>query len=300
VLFGLCQLLLPIGFLAHFGYGPQTIPAYQTVDNKLDYQRIQSTLRGANPLGAYLVVIIGLVAARLRARALSRRWVLSGWLVLSVICLWFTYSRSAYLGVMLALGVVAVLNLPRHHWRRLAMVAATGLVLVVLGVVSLRNNNIVQNSLFHSDETSRSALSSNSKRASALQQGLSEVVHEPLGRGPGTAGPASTRNTHPARIAEDYYLQIGQEVGWIGLALFLAIVVMTGKLLWRQRHDWLARGLLASLVGLSLVNLLSHAWADDTLGLLWGGLAGMVVGSDILGVSNKQKHDGKTTRTNKN
>jgi hypothetical protein len=59
VVFGIAQrFFLPYDFLKHFGYGPDTIPAYQTVDSNIDYRRIQSTLRGANPLGAYLVLVI--------------------------------------------------------------------------------------------------------------------------------------------------------------------------------------------------------------------------------------------------
>ena len=59
ILFGLIQLfILPHDFLKHIGYSPHTIPAYQTVDSDISYHRIQPTLRGANPLGAYLVLVI--------------------------------------------------------------------------------------------------------------------------------------------------------------------------------------------------------------------------------------------------
>jgi hypothetical protein len=54
VFFGLLQqFVLDKNFLTHLGYGPDTIPAYQSVDLKTDYARAQSTLRGPNPLGAY-------------------------------------------------------------------------------------------------------------------------------------------------------------------------------------------------------------------------------------------------------
>jgi len=35
--------------------------------------------------------------------------------------------------------------------------------------------------------------------------------------------------------------------------------------------------LLASLIGLIFVNLVSHAWADDTLAYVWWGLAGIAL-----------------------
>jgi len=169
------------------------------------------------------------------------------------------------------------------------MAAATILVIGSGALIAFRNNDHVQNAFFHTDEHSRSADSSNQDRASALKGGLRDIVHEPFGRGPGTAGPASTRNNQGGRIAENYYLQIGQEVGLIGLTVFVAINILVARALWQNRRDILACVLLASLAGLTLVNTLSHAWADDTLSLLWWGLAGMALGSVILKTNNEHK-----------
>ena len=99
-------------------------------------------------------------------------------------------------------------------------------------------------------------------------------MRRPLGAGTGTAGPASVYNDHPARIAENYYIQIGQEAGVIGLALFVAINLLVAGRLWHRRGQLLPDVLLASLIGISLVNLLSHAWTDDTISYVWWGLAG--------------------------
>ena len=63
----------------------------------------------------------------------------------------------------------------------------------------------------------------------------------------------------------------------IGLALFLLINVGVGYLLWLRRDDPLALGLFASLIGISFVCLLSHAWSDDTVSYIWWGLAGMAM-----------------------
>jgi hypothetical protein len=120
----------------------------------------------------------------------------------------------------------------------------------------------------------------------ALKDGAKSIVHEPFGRGPGTAGPASVRNNHPPRISENYFLQIGQEVGVIGLLLFLAINIEVGLLLYQNKQSMLMRVLLASLIGLTLVNMLSHAWADDTLGLLWWATAGLALSPVILKLSH--------------
>jgi O-antigen ligase len=182
-----------------------------------------------------------------------------------------------------------LLTIKRAHTRRRILLAVLVSALVgVLAVIGLRHNQVVQNTVFHSDNTSVSTESSNAGRARSQQAALEEVLHEPFGRGPGTAGPASTRNNQPVRIAENYYLQIAQETGWLGLLLLLGIVWLTGLQLWRNRKDELCRVLLASLVGLSFVNLLSHAWADDTLGLMWWGLAGIALAPGILNIKRKQ------------
>ncbi len=278
VAFGLLQVLvLPVNFLQHFGYGPHAIAPYETVDQKLAYVRAQSTLRGANPLGAYLVIVISAFAVvGFAKRKLWAKILLSLGFVGSLALLGYTYSRSAYLGALVALVALVWWAIQSARLKRWAMLA--GVAILLLGVSSfllLRHNDRFENTFFHTDQRSQSAESSNQARSSALEDGLRDVLHEPLGEGPGTAGLASAHNTgHSARIAENYYLQIGQESGWLGLALFAAINASVASGLWRRRADPLARMLLGSLLGITLINMLSHAWTDDTLAILWWSLAG--------------------------
>ncbi|MGZ6004876.1 MAG: hypothetical protein ACXWLH_01870, partial [Candidatus Saccharimonadales bacterium] len=77
----------------------------------------------------------------------------------------------------------------------------------------------------------------------------------------------------------------------IGLGLFVAINLYLAKLLWRS-EDWLAKSLLAILLGLTIVNCLSHAWADDTLAYIFWGLAGIALApSVIMNKQRKVKHE---------
>lgn len=295
IIFGLLQhLVLPVNFLSHFGYGDQTIPAYHTIDEKIDYIRVQSTLRGPNPLGAYLVVIISLlVVLAYKVRKYRNYW-LPG-LIAAVFVLFFTYSRSAWMGSVLAAGLAVWWLIKSGKSRQRILIAGVGLILAAAAAgVVLRTNDRFQNAIFHTDEKSQSLSSSNAGRTAALKNGARDVWQHPWGSGPGTAGPASTRNDHPPRIAENYYLQLGQEIGVLGMMLFIGINFLVGVSLWR-RHSDLSLALLASLIGLSLVNLLSHAWGDDTLGLLWWGLAGIALApgqSDILNKTGKQGNQG--------
>lgn len=309
VAFGLLQMfVLPADFLKHFGYGPSTIAAYQTVDNRPDFVRVQSTLRGPNPLGAYLLIIIILALARYFHNRLKRYlWLVAG----SLVVLYGTYSRSAWAGLAFALAAWISFDTLRkwkpearstkHETRsknskllstayrllptnkRFSHILALGvLALFVMGggVVLVRQRNyLVQNVLLHTSNQSTSVISSNEQRNQAIRAGLSDVWHHPLGSGVGTAGPASLRNRHgPIKISENFFIQVGQEIGLIGLILFVTTLAVIGVRLYR-REDLFSLALLVILIGLTFINLVSHAWADDTLAYVWWGLAGIALGS---------------------
>jgi O-antigen ligase len=290
VAFGLfLKFVLSPDFLRHFGYSSTTIAPYQTVDANSHYIRAQSTLRGANPLGAYLVLLVSGLLIFIKRR-------LGALLMAGAICLLFySYSRSAWVGSVIAIMTFSWLYLGRKSQKWLLIVGSL-LVVSVGSIYLLRNSQTVQDIFFHTNTSSISfkrGNTSNSVRDAALRNGVNDIEQNPLGSGPGTAGPASFRNVgHTARIAENYYLQIGQEVGVFGLLLFLAINILAAMKLWRTRDNDLAKVLLASLIGISFINLLSHAWMDDTLSLLWWGLAGIAC-ADTIAVEHK-RHGKKT------
>jgi O-antigen ligase len=200
-------------------------------------------------------------------------------LIGSVIVLFYTYSRSAWIGA--ALSVIVVLFL--SHLAVKTQKVALGIIVVLMIVAGLvfigfRNNVRFQNFIFHTQTHSAVSTTSDTGHFQALKSGLHDLIHSPLGNGPGTAGPASVYNTgHPTRIAENYYIQIGQETGWLGLILYILINVGVGLLLYKRRSDPLALSLFACLIGLTFINLFSHAWADDTLAYVFWGMAGIAM-----------------------
>jgi O-antigen ligase len=265
--FGLLQLtVLPADVLKHVGYGPGTLPAFQAVDNKPSVPRIQSTLRGPNPLGTYLVPIL---LSFLAVGWANKKWRTYSMLafVAGTIVVLGTYSRSALLGLLLGLSCFGYWSLKRSQAKRLFIISGAALLIIAGGLVwGLRNNDTFQNFVFHTNEQSTSVTSSNAQHSSALKSAISDIVHHPLGRGVGSAGPASFRNRgHEARIAENFYLQIGQETGVIGIILFLGVLGAILRALWSKRSDIQVRAVLAGFVAILSINLVSHAWADDTL-----------------------------------
>jgi hypothetical protein len=275
---GLVQrFALPYDFMKHFGYNENTIWPYETIDHKTSYIRIRSTLRGANLLGGYLLIILAVLGDLLFSW--RRKILVAGALTAALVALYASGSRGAWLGAVPAAGVLLWLRLATPQARkRMVVLVIAGLLVLSGAVVVLRDNDYVQNTFFHTDENSTSSVSSNSAHINYSIDAAKEIVTEPLGRGPGTAGPAGVYNAgHPARIAENNFLQIGQETGWLGLGLFIAIYYLLAKAMWRRRQLPLAQILLASFVGLTVMALLMHIWTDDTIAYLWFGLAGILL-----------------------
>ena len=293
VVFGLLQYyVLPYDFLRHFGYGPDTISPYETINHNLNYIRIESTLRGANPLGAYLVLVVS--AGSALAVATKNKIKYCVFLGAALVALALTFSRSAWIGAALSLATILWLSLKSEKLRqRLLIGSATALVIICGLALALHGSTTFQDDILHTDNHSTATTSSNQGHASAFKNGVHDIVHQPLGGGVGSAGPQSAYNNHPGRLAENYFLQIGQEAGIIGMTLFIAINIMVGRLLWQRRSEPLALVLFASLIGLTFVNLLSHAWSDDTLAYIWWGLTGIALAPAILehkGNKNGKKH----------
>ncbi len=287
--FGLLQIfVLPHDFLRHFGYGPSTIPAIETINNNTHYIRIASTLRGANPLGAYLLIPISLLAVLLLGK--GRTWLQAGFLAELLLVLFFSFSRSAWVGAALSIGIILLLSVHTRAAKRVTVVVVACLVLAGAGLTAaFHENTRFENFIFHTQRHSAVKATSDQGHLSALKTGLSDLWHQPLGHGPGTAGPASLYNTgHAPRIAENYFVQICQETGWLGFGMFLLINIGVGYLLWLRRDDPLALSLFASLIGLTFINLLSHAWADDTLAYVWWGLAGVAMAPNAKAAPSKE------------
>jgi hypothetical protein len=278
IVIGLLQaFVLPKAFLSHFGYGADTIPPYETINHNEHFVRILSTLRGANPLGAYLLIPISLLT--IICLKMKRVWPYGILLGAAFVALFFSFSRSAWIGAVLSVGTVLLLSLRSRRAQQLALAGGAGLlVALALLVLVFQHNTRFQNFALHTQTHSTVKRSSNDDHAAALKQGVKDVWHQPLGRGPGTAGPASFYNQKgPTRIAENYFVQLAQEVGVLGLGLFILINAGVGYLLWTRRAHPLALSLFASLVGLTFVNLLWHAWTDDTIAYVWWGLAGIAM-----------------------
>lgn len=281
VCFATLQFFLPADILSHIGYSKETIAPYLTVDKNPDYIRVNSTLRGPNPLGAYAGMVLGLiVAAVVRAKLdFKNKKILIGTIVLgvcSVAALWLSYSRSALVAGIAVVAVVVAVSVMRKFSRRTWIISCAFILAILGGLVAGRDSGFVQNVILHENPNGGSAISSNEGHIESLQYGITQLFQEPLGSGIGSTGSASLFTDKPV-IVENQYLFIAHEAGWLGLLLFLALYGVILTRLWRQRQDWLALGMFASGIGLGLIGLLLPVWVDDTVSIVWWGLAAIAL-----------------------
>lgn len=270
--------LLPKEFLTTFGYNANTIAPYMLVDPALEAVRAFSTLGGALQLGSFLVLPLAFVAAL----ALRRfRWWHPIFLIAGSLALWHTHSRAAWIGGLVALGLVVLLRLP-SKWRlpfTLAGVMVAAISLQILITLSAGSSTL-QYYLFHGSLKDTGFATSTDLHGQAIEKGQQILLDNPMGMGLGTAGPASYQTETPI-IPESQYLQIGIELGFAGLAMFILLQILLAiRLLKTANRSPLATGLLAGLAGVATINLALHGWADSSTALVYWTIAGAYLGSE--------------------
>lgn len=265
--------LLPRDFLVQFGYSATTIAPYQLVDPQLDSIRVLSTLGGPNQLGSFLLIPLALLLVM--AIRQPRRIVWWASLALTTVALVGSYSRAAWLGALIVALVIGIAHLPKQYWGR-ALIAA----LIVFGGIAVVLSDRVAHStelqyyLLHSNIQDNGFTSSTTSHIDSLSQSFDLARQHPFGRGIGSAGPA-TFHGNSGFIAENYYLQLAIETGWLGLAAFIGIIVSLAIALWRRRRQTLAVAMLGALAGISVINLFLPGWTDSSTAIVFWIAAGV-------------------------
>lgn len=279
---GIIQYFLPKDFLTHFGYSLQrgVRPAF-FIDDRPNLPRIMSTLRDPNSLGAYLIVPMTVLTALLvQLKNNAQRMVLAGMLGLQALALFLTFSRSAWLAAALSMGLVLflqyrvwLLGAARRYWPAFAML----ILLFAGGLFVGRHSYIIHGLLSHNTGKPQAQYDSNGFHVEFAKRGLVGIAHQPLGHGPGTAGLASIQNPKGSFLTENYYIQIGYEVGVLGLAVFVAMQALLYVQLWRRRHEPLGPILLASFWAYVLTSMLLHTWSNEAIATQWWILTGLLL-----------------------
>ena len=220
----------------------------------------------------------------------------------------FTFSRAAWIGAAcVALAVFTHQALPQVSRQMVVRVLAIFGFLIVL--LALMRPSILLRAASSRDHLVRPLAAINT------------IMENPLGLGLGTAGPASNRVSdacvylpedgdaswavgHPELcvflgdeqvqpeapckcplLPENWYLQIGVELGVVGFIIFIAFVLLVLLRLRRQTTP-LAVGVFAAFVGVSVAALFLHAWESSAVAYtLW------VLAAAVLCIDEVQQKD---------
>lgn len=279
ITFGLLQMYLPKDLLASIGYSQETIAPYTTIDRNDDFVRYQSTFRGPNPFGAYASMVATIAFAALAAGRYgsSARAIL----LIALVATYISHARSAFLSLIAGLSIVFLVRFKDKMKANMPVIA----VLIMIGLslfLGFRNSDFVSNVFLHEDPEEAGLVNSNDEHLNSLQDGTFRMLNQPFGDGVGSTGSASLFGSDP-NIIENQYLFIAHEAGWLGLVLFLAIYLYVLLLLWRKRNQPLALGVFAAGCGMAIIGLFLPVWVDDTVSLVWWGLAAILVAGDRNG-----------------
>lgn len=279
---GIIQYFLPKDTLTHIGYGiDRGVRANFAIDDAAGLTRVMSTLRDPNSLGAFLLVPMTLLAALITSPRFKKYRVLgfSAFAVMAVALL-MTFSRSAWMAAIVSLGLVMLWQF-REKVVLFAKRFGIAFAILVVGfsvfAYTQRHSSFVTSYISHSSQGSQD-IDSNEYHWLFVKQGINGIIANPLGHGPGTAGLASIQNPKGSFLTENYYVQVGYELGIVGLAAFVGLQVWLYIRLWRSRqHGVMPTVLLATFWGYVLMNMLLHTWSNEAVACQWWILAGMAI-----------------------
>lgn len=240
VIFALVQLILIIA------PGSKSILStlqLQPTNAVVTIPQLTGSLPGPNQLASYLLVAIGL--------SMLYRWPRYQWIViLSLVLLFATFSRSAIIG--LGIMLIGWLALNRQAWRIGVLIMATG-GLVWLGS-SVVTHGRLTDILTHGASQRQHVEALIVAEQKIASSSLCQII---LGHGMGTAGPA-TLTKPPVFIPESWYLQVIYELGITGLALYAAAFWLLGRQAFRLQPI-----LAITFLGLLGDTLFLHTFADN-------------------------------------
>jgi hypothetical protein len=284
--YGIATLIVPDSFFAVLGYSDghslylpdHPIAAFQQIGASA-IRRIQSTMSGPNQLGMWLLIPWAL--APIADIPKWWKWLLKAIIGLAIL---LTFSRAAWIAAFVIACVHVSEFSPRLRRQTFLGMGITAILGVTL--VAVIAPGIILRAASNRDHLERPVIA------------LRTMLAHPFGLGLGSAGPASNRTSdacvylpeetkdiswaagspnlcvflgttqvqptdHSCScpfLPENWYLQIGVELGIVGFVLFLLMTAMVTIRLWEKERD-----LFALMLGVSIAALFLHAWEDTAI-----------------------------------
>lgn len=230
--------------------------------------RASSVFGSPIPLGHYMLLPFAVALERMlrgRTRGMTALAVAFGTAIL------VTQTRSALVGAVVVLAATMRRSPGRSPAQR------TRFTVILAGVAIVSAPFVVAAGL-----TSRfDDKASNTQHQQAFTSALESVVERPMGTGIGTTAGVGQRFRTSRVIAENYYLQVAQEVGVIGGVIFLSLVVTVNRRLRRARDetgDATVAAIRSGVLGICTAAVFLHSFDNQTVSWLTFGLSGMALG----------------------
>ncbi|MEZ4865298.1 MAG: O-antigen ligase family protein [Caldilineaceae bacterium] len=225
-------------------------------DDPNGVMRAIGTAVDPNVLGGMMILVAGLLAPQLfAARTLWPRWLTLVMLVTAALALYLTYSRSALVGLAASLGLLALLK-----YRRLIPLGMVGLLLLLLLPQTQAYVLRFQEGLAGQDLATQ-------MRFGEYKDALILISRYPL-FGVGFTGVPDIDIYLGVSML---YLIIAENMGLIGLLIFLATMLGFFALVfysWRQgyspRLEAILLGLAGAIAGALVSGVFDHYWFNMT------------------------------------
>jgi hypothetical protein len=256
MLIGLMQQL-PFTSNIHQFLGYQELFGWvnKTVDLDSGLVRSFSVFSGPNQFGLVAAIVLIAVLAQNKYTRYDYRLGL-----LTAFCLYFSYSRSAWIVAVIGFAVIIINKKHRQLSKNMVIV---GLIIMTMvgGLIATNYRSLILH-----DSITAGGQNSTDQHLSAKKAGIEDIKSRPTGFGLGSAGPASRYNAGEfipiSPISDNQFIQAGQELGIIGLIIvsqFLLLLIVLS----RKKLDTLLFIAVLS-VGLSF----SHSLFDQALCLV--------------------------------
>ncbi|MBE7009928.1 MAG: hypothetical protein E7418_00375 [Ruminococcaceae bacterium] len=257
--------------------------------------RVYSTFDNPNVLGEFLVLLIPVAFAFVwKSRTDGQKLTYSGLLAMLGVCLIFTWSRGAWLGMALALILYCVI-MDKHFW-------LLGLVGLCMLPMFLGSDSAIVNRLLSIGNT---ADTSTAYRVSIWRASIN-MIHDFWLSGIGLGSDAfasiypkyALAGANYALHAHNLFLQLWAETGIAGITSFLILVLMFVKqnfsgTIYRSRNgldNALSMAMTAGVLGFLFQGLTDNVWYNYKMVLIFWimlALAGSVSASDYNGGDGK-------------
>ena len=292
--YGILAEFLPLRFFVWLGYSDlhslyianAPLAPYQELEGGM-MRRAQSFMSGPNQLGLWLLIPLGVLLSQSNVEE-TKKWKRFARMAIIFLALLYTFSRAAWIAAAVMMIVTFVRSTIAVHAKKLCItilgfIACFGIALALLFP-----------SVFF-------RIHSSSDHLRKPVEAVKIMIAHPFGLGLGSAGPASNhfsdtcvalpknsdwswaknrsdlcvfvdsvqvqptdRTCSCPLLTENWYLQIGVELGVIGFVLYLVLTILVLKrLLLTTNHLSLTTSL--SFLGLSIAALFLHAFEDSAV-----------------------------------